>query len=125
MRPSRRRSTADSAPGPRRPWRLTFAGQRLSGDGAALADRVEELRTALSGIAAAEAGLDGATLRCQFAPFRNGPHAALRPQRRLADRTRSIPAVWRELGGLATSALYHCLAGDGTLEDPGRRPLDG
>ena len=99
-------------------WRLTFAGQRLSGDGAALADRVEELRTALSGIAAA-------ALRCQFALFRNGPQAALRPQRLLADRTRSIPAVWRELGGLATSALYHCLAGDGTLEDPGRRPLDG
>ena len=43
----------------------------------------------------------------------------------MADRTRSIPAVCRELGGLPTSTLYHNLAADGTLKDPGRRHLDG
>ena len=46
-------------------------------------------------------------------------------QRLMADRTRSIPAVCRELGGLPTSTLYHYLAADGTLKDPGRRLLDG
>ena len=46
-------------------------------------------------------------------------------QRRMADRTRSIPAVWRELGSLPTSTRYHYLAADGTLKDPGRRLLDG
>ena len=42
----------------------------------------------------------------------------------MAARTRSIPAICRELGGLPTSTLYHYLADDGTLKDPGRRLLD-
>ena len=46
-------------------------------------------------------------------------------QRLMADRTCSIPAICRELGGLPTSTLYHYLAADGTLQDPGRRLLDG
>ena len=45
-------------------------------------------------------------------------------QRLMADRTRSIPAICRELGELPTSTLYHYLAADGTLKDPGRRLLD-
>ena len=44
-------------------------------------------------------------------------------QRLMADRTRSIPDICRELGGLPTSTLYHYLAADGTLKDPGRRLL--
>ena len=45
-------------------------------------------------------------------------------QRLMADRTRSIPVICRELGDLPTSTLYHYLAADGTLKDPGRRLLD-
>ena len=45
-------------------------------------------------------------------------------QRLMADRTRSIPAICRELGELPTSTLYHYLAADGTLKDPGQRLLD-
>ena len=41
-------------------------------------------------------------------------------RRRMVDRTRSIPAVCRELGGFPTSTLYHYLAADGALKDPGR-----
>ena len=44
-------------------------------------------------------------------------------QRLMADRTRSIPDICRELGELPTSTLYHYLAADGTLKDPGRRLL--
>ena len=41
----------------------------------------------------------------------------------MADRTRSIPDICRELGDVPTSTLYHYLAADGTLKDPGRRLL--
>ena len=41
-------------------------------------------------------------------------------QNLMADRTRSIPDICRELGDLPTSTLYHYLHADGTLKDPGR-----
>ena len=44
-------------------------------------------------------------------------------QNLMADRTRSIPDICRELGDLPTSTLYHYLHADGTLKDPGRRLL--
>ena len=44
-------------------------------------------------------------------------------QRLMADRTRSIPAICRELGDVPTSTLYHYLSADGTLKAPGRRLL--
>ena len=37
-------------------------------------------------------------------------------QRLMADRTRSIPVICRELGDVPTSTLYHYLAADGTLK---------
>lgn len=42
-------------------------------------------------------------------------------QHLVADRTRSIPQVCRELGGIPASTLYHYLLADGTLKEPGRR----
>ena len=45
-------------------------------------------------------------------------------QRLMADRTRSIPAICREVGDLPASTLYHYLAADGTRKSPGRRLLD-
>ena len=49
----------------------------------------------------------------------------LRYARRLtAYRSRSIPALCRELGGLPTSTLNHYLAADGTPAGPGRRLLE-
>ena len=44
-------------------------------------------------------------------------------QRLMADRSRSIPDICRELGEVPTSTLYHYLAADGALKDPGRRLL--
>ena len=44
-------------------------------------------------------------------------------QNLMADQTRSIPAICRELGDLPTSTLYHYLHADGTLKDSGRRLL--
>ena len=41
----------------------------------------------------------------------------------MADRSRSIPDICRELGELPASTLYHYLAADGTLKDPDRRLL--
>ena len=42
----------------------------------------------------------------------------------MADRTRSIPEICRELGNLPTSTLYHYLHADGALKGPARRLLD-
>ena len=44
-------------------------------------------------------------------------------QNLMTDRTRPIPEVCRELGGIPASTLYHYLRADGTLKDPGRRLL--
>ena len=44
-------------------------------------------------------------------------------QNLMADRTRSIPDICRELGSIPTSTLYHYLHADGTLKEPGRRLL--
>ncbi len=44
-------------------------------------------------------------------------------QHLMADRTRSIPQIGRELGGIPASTLYHYLHADGTLKEPGCRLL--
>ena len=44
-------------------------------------------------------------------------------QNLMADRTRSIPAICRELGDIRTNTLYHYLYADGTLKDSGTRLL--
>ena len=41
----------------------------------------------------------------------------------MADRTRSIPDICRELGDLPSSTLYHYLQADGTLKGPGQQLL--
>ena len=41
----------------------------------------------------------------------------------MADRTRSIPEICRELGDLPSSTLYHYLYSNGTLKTPGQRLL--
>ena len=43
----------------------------------------------------------------------------------MADRTRSIPEICTELGGIPPSTLSHYLRADGTLKDPGRRLVSG
>lgn len=43
----------------------------------------------------------------------------------MADRTRSIPEICRELGGLRPSTLYHYLQADGELKAAGRELLEG
>jgi DNA invertase Pin-like site-specific DNA recombinase len=45
-------------------------------------------------------------------------------QHLMADRTRSIPQICRELGGIPPSTLYHYLHADGTLKEPGCRLLE-
>jgi DNA invertase Pin-like site-specific DNA recombinase len=42
----------------------------------------------------------------------------------MADQTRSIPAICRELGDLPASTLYHYVHADGSLKAPGRKLLD-
>jgi hypothetical protein len=44
-------------------------------------------------------------------------------QHLMADRTRSIPAICRELGDMPTSTLYHYLHADGSLKAPGHKLL--
>jgi len=44
-------------------------------------------------------------------------------QHLMADRSRSIPAICRELGDLPASTLYHYLHADGSLRAPGRALL--
>ena len=39
----------------------------------------------------------------------------------MADRRRSIPEIFRELGDLPTGTHYHHLHADGTLKRPGQR----
>jgi len=41
----------------------------------------------------------------------------------MADHTRSIPEICRELGDLPSSTIYHYLYSDGTLKAPGQRLL--
>ena len=45
-------------------------------------------------------------------------------QHLMADRSRSIPAICRELGGIPSSTLYHYLHADGALKEPGRKLLN-
>jgi DNA invertase Pin-like site-specific DNA recombinase len=44
-------------------------------------------------------------------------------QHPMADRSRGIPAICRELGDLPASTLYHYLHADGSLKAPGCEPL--
>ena len=44
-------------------------------------------------------------------------------QHLMADKTRTIPQICRELGDIPSSTLYHYLHADGTLKDPGIRLL--
>ena len=44
-------------------------------------------------------------------------------QHLMADKTRTIPQICRELGDIPTSTLYHYVHADGTLKDPGQRLL--
>ncbi len=41
----------------------------------------------------------------------------------MADSSRSIPSICRELGDVPASTLYHYLHADGTLKGPGVRLL--
>ena len=41
----------------------------------------------------------------------------------MADQTRSIPDICRELGRIPVSTLYHYLHANGTLKEPGIRLL--
>jgi hypothetical protein len=43
----------------------------------------------------------------------------------MADRSRSIPAIRRELGDVPASTLYLYLHDDGTLKAPGTELLSG
>lgn len=43
----------------------------------------------------------------------------------MADLTRSIPSICKELGGVRPSTLYHYLHADGTLKRPGHELLGG
>ena len=45
-------------------------------------------------------------------------------QHLMADQTRSIPAICRELGGVPASTFYHYLHADGSLTAPGRKLLE-
>ena len=44
-------------------------------------------------------------------------------QHLMADKSRTIPQICRELGDIPSSTLYHYLHADGTLKDPGLRLL--
>lgn len=44
-------------------------------------------------------------------------------QHLMADQTRSIPAICRELGGMPASTFYHYLHADGSLKAAGRKLL--
>ena len=44
-------------------------------------------------------------------------------QNLMADRTRSIPDICREIDDIPSSTLYHYLYADGTLKGPGQRLL--
>jgi DNA invertase Pin-like site-specific DNA recombinase len=44
-------------------------------------------------------------------------------QHLMADKTRSVPSICRELGGVPASTLYHYLHADGTLKAPGLKLL--
>jgi DNA invertase Pin-like site-specific DNA recombinase len=44
-------------------------------------------------------------------------------QHLMADKTRTIPQICRELGDIPSSTLYHYVHADGTLKDPGQRLL--
>ena len=52
------------------------------------------------------------------------PERLRHAQRLMADQTRSIPSICRELGDLPASTLYHYVHADGSLKAPGRKLLD-
>ncbi len=45
-------------------------------------------------------------------------------QHLMADQTRTIVSICRELGGMPASTLYHYLHADGSLKAPGRKLLE-
>jgi DNA invertase Pin-like site-specific DNA recombinase len=52
-------------------------------------------------------------------PRRMTPERLRYAQHLMVDRSRSIPSICRELGGVPASTLYHYLHADGTLKAPG------
>ena len=53
-------------------------------------------------------------------------HERLRYAQHLrGEKTRSVPSICRELGGVPASTLYHYLHADGTLKAPGIALLGG
>jgi DNA invertase Pin-like site-specific DNA recombinase len=56
-------------------------------------------------------------------PRRMTPERLRYAQHLMADRSRSIAAICRELGGVPASTLYHYLHADGTLKTPGLKLL--
>ncbi len=46
-------------------------------------------------------------------------------QHLMTDKSRSVPSICRELGGVPASTLYHYLHADGTLKAPGLKLLGG
>jgi DNA invertase Pin-like site-specific DNA recombinase len=52
-------------------------------------------------------------------PRRMTPERLRYAQHLMADASRSVPSICRELGGVPASTLYHYLHADGTLKAPG------
>ena len=44
-------------------------------------------------------------------------------QHLMADRSRAIPDICRDLDDMPSSTLYHYLHADGTVKEPGKRLL--
>jgi DNA invertase Pin-like site-specific DNA recombinase len=51
------------------------------------------------------------------------PERLRHAQQLMADQSRDIPSICRDLGDMPTSTLYHYLHPDGSLKDPGRKLL--
>lgn len=58
-------------------------------------------------------------------PRRMTPERLRYAQHLMADRSRSVPSICHELGGVPASTLYHYLHADGTLKAPGLALLGG
>ena len=74
----------------------------------------------LTSIALERDGPSRETSDCRAPPRTKPPHKPAVP----ADFVPDNPANIKELGDVPTSTLYHYLAADGTLKDPGRRLLE-
>jgi hypothetical protein len=51
------------------------------------------------------------------------PERLRHAQQLMADQSRDIPSICRDLGDMPTSTLYHYLRPDGSLKEPGRKLL--